>query len=155
MNWLSLKNNRLKFKTPEKTTDNFIRIYGIYLEFVKEIPRDHNMSLIGLGNTRILTYDQGEPAISYKWTGWSSRLQENCRLFRGIYRIYPNVIKESRRMSTCNRLVLQTLGSQPVVPKNLTDHCVLTDYAQKSPTDTWVKLLRFQKVESWWMPTSN
>ena len=48
-------------------------------------------------------------------------------------------------MSICNRLVLQTLGSQPVVPKNLTDHCVLTDYAQKSPTDTWVKLLRFQK----------
>ena len=25
-------------------------------------------------------------------------------------------------MSTCNRLDLQTLGSQPVVPKNLSDH---------------------------------
>ena len=26
-------------------------------------------------------------------------------------------------MSTCNRLNLQTLGSQPVMPKNLPDHC--------------------------------
>ena len=42
--------------------------------------------------------------------------------YRGIYRIYPNLIKENRRMSTCNRLDLQTLGSQPVVPKNLPDH---------------------------------
>ena len=43
--------------------------------------------------------------------------------FRGIYRIYPNSVKENRRMSTCNRLNLQTLGSQPVMPKNLPDHC--------------------------------
>jgi hypothetical protein len=26
-------------------------------------------------------------------------------------------------MSTCNRLDLQTLGSQPVMPKNPADHC--------------------------------
>ena len=38
--------------------------------------------------------------------------------FRGIYRIYPNLIKENQRMSTCNRLDLQTLGSQQVMPKN-------------------------------------
>ena len=31
-------------------------------------------------------------------------------------------MKENRRMSTCNRLDLQTLGSQPVMPKNLPDH---------------------------------
>ena len=43
-------------------------------------------------------------------------------LFRGIYRIYSNLIKENRRMSTCNRLDLETLGSQPVMPKNLPDH---------------------------------
>jgi hypothetical protein len=41
-------------------------------------------------------------------------------ILRGIYRIYPNLTKENRRMSTCNRLNLQTLGSQPV-------------YAQKPP----------------------
>ena len=33
-------------------------------------------------------------------------------------------IKENRRMSTCNRLDLQTLGSPPVMHKNLLDHCV-------------------------------
>ena len=53
---------------------------------------------------------------------------ENCRKitdrFRIIYRIYPNLIKENRRMSTCNRLDLQTLGSQPIMPKNLPDHCL-------------------------------
>jgi hypothetical protein len=44
--------------------------------------------------------------------------------FRGIYRIYPNFLKENWRMSTCNRLDLQTLGSQPIklMPKNLPDH---------------------------------
>ena len=41
----------------------------------------------------------------------------------GSYRIYhPNLIQESQRISTCNRLDLQRLGSQPVVvPKNLPD----------------------------------
>ena len=42
--------------------------------------------------------------------------------FGGIYRIYPNLIKENRRMSTCNRLDLQTLESQPIMPKNLPNH---------------------------------
>ena len=37
--------------------------------------------------------------------------------FRGIYRIYPNLIQENRRMPTYNRLDLQTLGSQTVMPK--------------------------------------
>ena len=48
---------------------------------------------------------------------------QDCRKItdhlRGIYRIYPNLIKKNRRLSTYNRLDLQTLGSQPVLPKNL------------------------------------
>ena len=51
---------------------------------------------------------------------------QDCRKitdhYRGIYRIYPNLIKENRRMSICNRLDLQTLGFRPVMPKNLPDH---------------------------------
>ena len=43
--------------------------------------------------------------------------------FIGIYRIYLNLIKKNQRMSTCNRLDLQTLGSQPFMPKNVPDHC--------------------------------
>ena len=58
----------------------------------------------------------------------SVEVHQDCRKithhFKGIYRIYPNLIKENRRMSTCNRLDLQTLGSQPVImPKNLPNHC--------------------------------
>ena len=40
-----------------------------------------------------------------------------------MYRIYPNLMKGNRRMWTCNRLDLQTLGFQLVMPKNLPDHC--------------------------------
>ena len=51
---------------------------------------------------------------------------QDCRKvtknFRGIYRMYPKLIKENWRMWTCNRLDLQTLGSQPVMPKNLPNH---------------------------------
>ena len=42
--------------------------------------------------------------------------------FRGIYRIYLNLMKENWRMSTCSWLDLQTLGSQLIMPKNLLDH---------------------------------
>ena len=56
---------------------------------------------------------------------------QDCRKItnrsRGIYRIYPNLIKENLRMGTCNQLDLQTLGSQPIIiPKNLPDHCLIT-----------------------------
>ena len=35
----------------------------------------------------------------------------------------PNLMKENRTMSTCKRLDLQTLGSQPIMPENLPNHC--------------------------------
>ena len=47
--------------------------------------------------------------------------------FWGIYGICPNLTKEIRRLSTCHWLDLQTLGSQPITPKNLPDHCVRED----------------------------
>ena len=40
--------------------------------------------------------------------------------FRGIDRIYPNLIKENRRISTCNRL-------------DFANARISTDYVQKSP----------------------
>ena len=43
------------------------------------------------------------------------KITDHCR---GIHRIYPNIVKEYWRMSTCNRLDLQTLGSPPIMPKN-------------------------------------
>ena len=56
----------------------------------------------------------------------------------GNYRIYPNLIKGNWRMSTCDRLDLQTLGSQPDMFKNLPDHCNLDNLwvSQSSTTPT-------------------
>ena len=42
--------------------------------------------------------------------------------FRGIYTIYPYLIRENWGMSTCNWLDLQTRGSQAVMSKILLDH---------------------------------
>ena len=44
--------------------------------------------------------------------------------FRRIHGIYPHLIKENRRMSTCNWVNLQRVGSQLVMPKNVPDHWV-------------------------------
>ena len=56
---------------------------------------------------------------SWVWeiTSWSWRLHANYRSFSKIYRIHPNLIKENRRMWTCNWLDLETLGSWLVMPK--------------------------------------
>jgi hypothetical protein len=78
---------------------------------------------------RVMTNDRGEPAVSYRWTGWvweisswCSRLQENYRSLQRNLWLIPQINIENRRMSTCNPLDLQTLGSQPIMPKNLPDH---------------------------------
>ena len=51
---------------------------------------------------------------------------QDCRKitdhFRGICRMYHNSIKENRKMSTCNRLDLETLGYRLVMPKTLPGH---------------------------------
>ena len=78
--------------------------------------------------------DRGELEVSYKWTGWVWKITtvvevQDCWKItnhsRGIYKIYPNLMKENQRTPTCNhQLDLQTLGSQPMsMPKNLPDHC--------------------------------
>jgi hypothetical protein len=70
-----------------------------------------------------LLYDRGEPVEFEKKLSEVEDCKKITDRFRGIYRIYPDLIKENRRMSTCDRLDLQTLGSQPVMPKNLPNHC--------------------------------
>ena len=64
--------------------------------------------------------------------------------FKGIYKAYPNLIKENQRMSTCNRLDLQTLGSQLVImPKNLPDHCMGDSPEFSNFNRVFLKLDRF------------
>ena len=52
--------------------------------------------------------------------------------FRGIYKIYPNSIKENRRMSTCNLLDLQILGSNRICPK--ISPIIVLNYMRTPPT---------------------
>ena len=94
----------------------------------------------------VLSYDRGEPAVNYRWTGWvweitgwSSRLQENCRsYYRNLWNI-PQFHERRRRMWTCNRLDLQTLGSRSIMSKNLPVHwCSVL----KSEALIWVSLWR-------------
>ena len=56
------------------------------------------------------------------------RFIEICRkiywlVWRNLYRIYPSLMKGDQRMSTCNRLDLQTRGSQPMMHENIPDRC--------------------------------
>ena len=48
---------------------------------------------------------------------------QDCRKitdhFRGIYRVYPSLIKDNWKMSTCNRFDLGRLGYWLVIPRNL------------------------------------
>ena len=50
-------------------------------------------------------------------------------------------------MSTCNRLDLQTLGSQSVMPKNLPDHCFT--HETECPWPVHFKHSRWWKRQSW------
>ena len=75
-------------------------------------------------------YDLGKPAVRYNSiTSWNSRLHEITDHLRGMNRIYPNLIKENRMMSTCNQLDLQKLGSQLIISKNLPNHCFIVTFS--------------------------
>jgi hypothetical protein len=70
-------------------------------------------------NRQLVTYEPVEFEILPVEVQDYKKLTDHLR---GIYKIYLNLIKENRRMSTCNLLDLQTLGYQPIMPKNLPNH---------------------------------
>jgi hypothetical protein len=81
----------------------------------------YTMTLAGvIGENRQLVTD--EPVEFEKLSVEVQGCRKSTDHLRGIYRTYPNLIKENWRMSTCNQLDLPTLGSQPIMPKNLPDH---------------------------------
>jgi hypothetical protein len=75
--------------------------------------------------------------------------------FREIYGIYLKLIYKNQRMSACNLLDLQILGSQPIMPKNLPRHWTwgklpinleeIIEYA----SGWWRKSKRCQYVTGW------
>ena len=75
------------------------------------------MNLLIKFKVKLLVLVNTGPMIRENWQLVTDEPVEvqDCRKFtyhlRGIYRIYPNLIMKNRRMSTCNRLDLQTLGS--------------------------------------------
>ena len=60
-------------------------------------------------------------SLRNKWLKIKTAGKLPTKCYRGICRMHPNLIKENRKMWTCNRLDSQTLGSQT------------SCYAQKSP----------------------
>ena len=82
-------------------------------------------------STVLATYDRGEPAVSYKFTGWVWEI--NWLKFKTAGKL-PIILEESieytpvlwRKTGGCQHVTGWTckhLGSQPVIPKNLPDHC--------------------------------
>ena len=64
----------------------------------------HNLPMIG-ENRQIIT---DEPVEFEKQPIEVQDCRKIANHFRGFHKIYPNIIKKNRRMSTCNRLDLQT-----------------------------------------------
>jgi hypothetical protein len=97
---------------------------SVLTDYVPESPRAPVSRIWWKRNSSWQTYDRGEPAVSCRWMNRLSlrnnrlnfEVHQDCTKitdhFRGIYRrIYPNLMKQNRRMSTCNRLDLQTLSN--------------------------------------------
>ena len=70
-----------------------------------------------IGENQPLVID--EPVEFEKWPVKVQDFMKTTHRFRGICKIYLKLIKKNRDITTCNRLDLETLGSWPVVCKNL------------------------------------
>ena len=66
----------------------------------------------------------GEPITSYRWTGWSWRLQENYRLFQGIHGIYLTSIKRIIKSQHGTSWTWKRPWSWLTMPRNLPGHCL-------------------------------
>ena len=83
-----------------------------------------------LGGPVLATNEMGRTNRWLKMNWWSLRINPfKFKYFRkitvhlrGIYGIYPKFNEEIRKMSTCNGLDLETLGSWVIMPKNLPGH---------------------------------
>ena len=64
--------------------------------------------------------DQGEPSVRvWEITSWVQDFMRIAKHFRRIYGTYFKSIKKNRKITTCNRLDLETLGTRPIMPKDL------------------------------------
>ena len=99
-----------------KTTHHFRGIYGTYLELLREyrkMPTCNRLDLQTLGC---------QPVKFERYPVEVQDFSKTTHHFRGIYTTYLELLREYRKMPTCNWLDLQTLGCQAVMPKNLPGH---------------------------------
>ena len=132
MNRLSLRNNGLKFKTAGKFSTILLLLF--FLKHKSNMPTPkHTRQLTTWQvfcqverkfqsrelNRQPLPWDLGISPLSSSSLG---RIGPITNHFRGVYKMCPNLINKNRKMSTCNRLDLGTLGYRLVMPKNLLGH---------------------------------
>ena len=102
----------------------FINLYMIPPSFT--MPNNFSFFFLVCVNLLIFANVLGVPTAGYRWTNlvlgktsWSSRLQENYLSFRGICAIYLQLIKENRKITTCNWLDFDHTRILTIMPKNL------------------------------------
>ena len=123
-----------------KLADNLKRIYQIYLKSIKKTRKISTCDPLDLKTLRCWWI---MPKIPYKhqWTGENRLLvtdepvkfqdfKKITHHFREIYRTYLILIKETPKCQPAFWLDLKTLGTRPVMPKNIP--LTLLDFPQKS-----------------------
>ena len=80
----------------------------------------------------------GKATASYRWSGWvweiigwNSRLQENCQSFQRNLKNISQNNQKNRKMSICNQLEFETLGSRLDYDQNSPKGSIVS-YQQKS-----------------------
>ena len=122
MNQLSLRNDRLKLKTAGKRSEmsqNYWMMVHRYPNLKDEVggstPNCEISSLLNIKTCQSLL------CFGARWSTLCLKIKKLniTDHFRRICRIKPNLMNEKWKMSTYNWLDLQTLESQPIMPKNL------------------------------------
>ena len=72
------------------------------------------------GEKQLLVID--EPVEFEKSPVEVQSFKRTTERLRGMYRIYPKLKKKNRKMTTCNRLDLETLGFWPILSKKSPGH---------------------------------
>ena len=89
------------------------------------------------------------PAAIEKWPVEVQDFRKFTDKFREFCRLHPNLIKKNRKLSTWNWFDLETLGSQPIMPKNLPKQCFWIQIFH-----TFSKFLVWKRVQPKWTNTA-
>ena len=84
---------------------------------------------------RLESNEWGEPTATYRWTGLSLRNSwlkfKTSGYFGGIYRIYPILVKKTKRSQNATGWTCTHLAFDRLCPKNISRHCSNLNYFYK------------------------